>query len=301
MPSLTARSLKFVSRLYIKHSPKSQEALVQHLRRHMSNSPLPTLLAPGVRPERYQDGLLQGWRLRVDAPAQVILYLHGGGYVCGKARTYFNLCSRLAHELQADVWLPQYRVAPEHPFPAAIEDAVASYESLLRQGWRPEQITLAGDSAGGGLTLGTLLALRDAGRPLPRCAVVMSPFADMRINAPSVSSNDASDWMLGHDMLVMGRGLYARTPQDMLNPHASPALGDYTGLPPLFITVCEQECLRDDAYAVAERARAAGVPVTLLSRPDLLHVWPIFVPVMPEAREDLQRMVNFIRGARRGH
>lgn len=300
MPSLIAHSLKLVSRLYIKHRPASQEALVRHLRLSMNNSPMPTLLPAGVSTERYQEAGLRGARVKVAAPGQVILYLHGGGYVCGKPRTYFNLCGRLAKALNAEVWLPAYRLAPEHPFPAPIEDAVASYEALLQKGWRPEQITLAGDSAGGGLTLGTLLYLRDHGRPLPRCAVVYSPFADVRSINPSIAGNDASDWMLGKEMLEMGRNLYAPRPQDEVNPYASPALGDYSGLPPLFITVCEQECLRDDAHAVAAKARAAGVPVTLLSRPDLMHVWPIFVPLLPEAREDLQRVINFIRGAGRG-
>lgn len=301
MPSLFAHSLKLVSRLYIKKSNlESPEALVRHLRRNMSNSPMPTLLPPGVTVQSYQEAGLRGSRVMVAAPGRVILYLHGGGYVCGKPRTYINLCSRMARELNAEVWLPAYRVAPEHPFPAAIEDAVASYEALLKKGWRPEQITIAGDSAGGGLTLGTLLWLRDHGRPLPRCAVVYSPFADVRSITPSIAANNATDWMLDQAMLVMGRGLYASRPEDDLNPYASPALGDYTGLPPLFITVCEHECLRDDAHAVADKARAAGVPVTLLSRPDLLHVWPIFVPLLPEAREDLQRVVNFIRGTARG-
>ncbi len=299
MPSLIARAIKLGARLSIKHTPSSQASLVRHLRRHMNNSPVPVMMAAGVRAESWRENGLAGDRLVVTQPTQVILYLHGGGYVCGKTRTYHNFCSRLARELDAEVWLPDYRLAPEHPFPAAIEDAVAAYEMLLRKGWRPQQITIAGDSAGGGLTLGTLLALRDAGRPLPKCAVVLSPFADVRSIAPSISQNDRSDWMLGKAMLEMGDGIYARSPKDALHPHASPALGDYTGLPPLFITVCEEECLRDDAYAVEARAKAAGVPVTLFSRQDVLHVWPIFVPVMPEAREDLKRIANFIRAAGR--
>ncbi|MGH8493335.1 MAG: alpha/beta hydrolase [Moraxellaceae bacterium] len=298
MPSLIARIVKFGARRSIKHTPASPEALVKHLRLHMNQSP-PTLMARGVKAEKFNEKGLRGDRLCVEAPSQVILYLHGGGFVCGKTRTYHNFCSRLARELNAEVWLPDYRLAPEHPFPAAIEDSVASYRLLLQRGWRPEQITIAGDSAGGGLTLGTLLALRDAGTALPKCAVVMSPVSDVRFINPSISSNDATDWMLGTAMLETGRPLYAQSPADALNPYASPALGDFTGLPPLFITVCEQECLRDDAYAVQEAARRAGVEATLLSRPDVLHVWPIFVPVLPEAREDLGRIVNFIRGAGR--
>lgn len=298
MPSLIARTIKLGSRLTIKHKPASPEALVKHLRKHMNKPPFPTVLPPGVQLEKFSAKGLRGDRLFVAKPGQVILYLHGGGYVCGRTRTYHNFCSRLARELGAEVWLPDYRLAPEHPFPAAIEDAIAIYEVLLQKGWRPEQITIAGDSAGGGLTLGTLLALRDQGRPLPKCAVVLSPVSDVRFINPSITSNDPSDWMLGKYMLETGRPLYAQSPADAINPYASPALGDYQGLPPLFITVCEQECLRDDAYAVQRQAQAAGVPVTLLSRPDVLHVWPIFAPVMPEAREDLQRIANFIRSVK---
>jgi epsilon-lactone hydrolase len=298
MPSLIARSIKFFARQTIKHTPANPEALVKHLRMHMNNSP-PAFLPRGVHVQRYSEKGLRGDRLCVAAPAQVILYLHGGGYVCGKTRTYHNFCGRLARALNAEVWLPDYRLAPEHPFPAAIEDAVASYEILLQKGWRAAQITIAGDSAGGGLALGTLLALRDQGRPLPKCAVLLSPVSDVRFINPSIRSNDATDWMLGAAMLEVGRPLYAQSPAAAVHPYASPALGDFTGLPPLFITVCEQECLRDDAYAVQERAQAAGVPATLLARPDVLHVWPIFVPLMPEAREDLQRIINFIRAADR--
>lgn len=299
MPSLIAHSMKLFSRLYIRTEAKDPASLVAHLRRSMNHSPIPVLLPKGVKAEPWQAGGLRGDRLVVASPSQVILYLHGGGYVCGRTRTYFNFCGRLARELHAEVLLPAYRLAPEHPFPAAIEDAVASYEWLLQRGWRPDQITLAGDSAGGGLTLGTLLALRDQGRPLPRCAVTISPFADVRSIAPSVRGNDATDYMLSAHMLETGRPLYAQTPADAIHPYASPALGDFTGLPPLFITVCDHECLRDDAYAVEARALAAGVPVTLLSRPELMHVWPIFVPLLPEANEDLARIANFIRGAGR--
>ena len=143
--------------------------------------------------------------------------------------------------------------------------------------------------------LRTLLALRDKGIPLPKCAVVLSPFSDVRATARSITGNNRSDAMLSKQMLEVGRNVYARTPEDETNPYASPALGDYTGLPPLLITVCEEECLRDDAYAVADRARVCGVQVSFISRPDLLHVWPIFVPVLPEAREDLRKIIRFIR------
>lgn len=293
MPSLIARVVKAGSRLTIRHQPKSADALVRHLRRTMGNPPMVTLLPRGVTRAPFHEGNLKGDWLRVAKPRQVLLYLHGGGYVCGTPKTYHNLCGRLAKALEADVLMPAYRLAPEHPFPAAVDDALEAYDFLLRQGWRGDQISVAGDSAGGGLTLALLLALRDRKRPLPKCAVVYSPYADVTMAQPSRRYNDGKDDMLSYRMLEIGMDVYVQNGEHE-HPYASPVYGDYTGLPPLFITVCEQEIFRDDAYRVADAARAAGVPVSLLARNDLLHVWPIFVPILPEAREDLEKVVRFI-------
>lgn len=293
MPSLIARAIKAGARLSIRHQPTSPERLVRHLRLTMGNPPAITLLPRGVTATPFQEGDVQGDWLRVTKPTQAILYFHGGGYVCGSPKTYHNLCGRLAKALQADVLMPAYRLAPEHPFPAAVDDALSAYDLLLRQGWRGDQITVAGDSAGGGLTLALLLALRDRQQPMPKCAVVYSPYADVTMASPSRRYNDGKDDMLSFRMLEVGKDVYVQN-GDYENPYASPVYGDYTGLPPLFITVCEQEIFRDDAYRVAEAARSAGVPVSILARHDLLHVWPIFVPFLPEAREDLEKVVRFI-------
>lgn len=293
MPSLIARIVKAGSRLTIRHEPSSPDALVRHLRRTMGNPPMVTLLPRGVTRTRFHEGNIKGDWLRVAKPRQVLLYLHGGGYICGSPTTYHNLCGRLAKALDADVLMPAYRLAPEHPFPAAVDDALEAYDFLLRQGWRGDQISVAGDSAGGGLTLALLLALRDRQLPLPKCAVVYSPYADVTMAPPSRRYNNDTDDMLSYRMLEVGMDVYVQN-GDYDNPYASPVKGDYTGLPPLFITVCEQEIFRDDAYRVADAARAAGVPVSLLARNDLLHVWPIFVPILPEAREDLEKVARFI-------
>ncbi len=298
MPSLVTRVIKAGSRLTIKHNPKSQDALVRHLRLTMGNPPVPPVLPRGARVEKFSaDGVRGDW-IKVKNAQEVILYLHGGGYVCGTPRTYHNFCSRIAVEIGAEVCLPVYRLAPEHPFPAAIEDAVAAYEMLLAQGWQPRQISIMGDSAGGGLTLGTLLALRDAGRPMPKCAVVLSPYADLTLSPASRRLNDQSDAMLSYRMMEVGQCAYVQD-EDYEHPYASPVFGDFSGLPRLMITVCEEEILRDDAYRVAEKARAAGIEVAMLSRPDTLHVWPIFVPLMPEAREDLPKIARFIQSSGR--
>ncbi|HEX6240538.1 MAG TPA: alpha/beta hydrolase [Polyangiales bacterium] len=298
MASFIARIIKAESRRRIRREHQSPQALVAHLRVAMNRPGMPLFLPRGVRHEELGAGPLRGEALRVAAPTQAVLYLHGGGYVAGHPRVYRNLCARLAKKLSADVFVPEYRLAPEHPFPAALDDALASYQALLERGFSPLQIVVMGDSAGGGLSLSLLLTLRDRGLPLPRCAVVFSPLADLRFVNASLRTNDASDDMLSEAMLTGGMGLYAGD-HPASDPAVSPALGEYSGLCPLLVSVCEAECLRDDAYAVVERARAAGVPVELISRPDLVHVWPIFVPLMPEARADLAQIVRFVSTASR--
>jgi acetyl esterase/lipase len=294
MPSLVAHVVKLASRAIVKRNPKSKEALVVHIRRAFAKPPIPQVLARGVRLERTA-GPVRGEWLRVKRPRRAILYIHGGGYIAGVTRTYHNLCSRLAVALDADVFLPDYALAPEKPFPAGLHDALAAYAHVRASGFDPAQIVIAGDSAGGGLALATLLALRDRGEALPHAGIVISPFADLTATAPSIERCDRTDAMLSATLLRLGDDLYLSPGVDPKQPYVSPAFGDFTGLPPLFISVCEDECLRDDAYAVADRAREASVPVTFYTRPGLLHVFPIFVPIMPEAREALSAMVAFVR------
>ncbi len=288
MVSLAAKAVKAYSRRVIKKSPRSPEHLVKHLRRVLDHPPLPVLLPFGVRKQTFAGLGVHGDWVRVKKPTQAVLYVHGGGFIAGVTRTYLNLCGRFAKALQADVYLPAYRIAPEYPFPAALDDVLATYQLMLKS-YPASQITIIGDSAGGALALSALLAIRDSGLPLPKCGVAYSPFADL--TAPedgSRRSNERSCSMFTSTMWTVGADLYGRTDADRRNPHASPVFGEYSGLPPLLITVDEGECLRDDAYRVAERARAANVHVTLLCREGLLHVWPIFYPLIPEARQDVK-------------
>lgn len=293
MVSFATRAVKAYSRLVIKKDPTSSAQLVKHFRRALS-SPLPPLLPRTVTRHSFQGNGIQGEWLRVKNPSMAVLYLHGGGYIAGNPRTYLTLCGAFAKELHADVFLPDYRLAPEHPFPAAVEDAVASYRLLLER-FEPRQIAVVGDSAGGALSLATLLAARDAGLPMPRCAVAYSPFADMTAPAGSRQTNAHSCDMFTPNTYVVDLALYARTEEERRHPYASPVFGDYHGLPPLMVTVDEGECLRDDAYQVAARAQEAGVEVTFISREGLLHVWPVFYPLIPEAREDIKRTIRFIQ------
>ncbi|TVP59459.1 MAG: alpha/beta hydrolase [Halomonadaceae bacterium] len=294
MATIPARLFKLYARKVIRKDPTDAKDLVRHLRRRLDHSPLPVFLPRGVRRDAYNVGALKGEWLRVKQPKQAVLYLHGGGYVAGVTRTYRTLCGRLAKALQADVYLPSYRLAPEHPFPAAVEDALASYKLLLTR-FSPQDITLMGDSAGGGLALGTLLAIRDAGMEAPRCAVAFSPYADMTQEQPSRKGNEARDDFFTANTFLKGRALYCTSDEHRSHPHASPVFGDYTGLPPLLLSVDENECLRDDAYVVAEKARGAGVPVEIISREGMMHVWPIFYPLIAEARQDVAKTIAFIR------
>lgn len=293
MVSFAARAVKAYSRLVIKKDPKSSEHLVQHFRRAL-NSPLLPLLPRNVKHQTFSGNGIRGEWLRVDAPRLAILYLHGGGYIAGKPRSYLTMCGAFAKSLQADVFLPDYRLAPEHPFPAAVEDALAAYRMLLER-FEPRQIAIVGDSAGGALSLATLLAARDAGLPMPRCGVAYSPFADMTAPPGSRQTNAHSCDMFTANVYAVDLGLYARTDEERRHPYASPVFGDYRGLPPLMVTVDEGECLRDDAYQVLARAKEAGVETTFISREGLLHVWPVFYPLIPEAREEIQRTIRFIQ------
>ena len=294
MPSLQAKAIKIFSRLVIRRRRFRGAALVKHLRRVLDNAPVLRRLPRGVSFEHRRTQGFQGDRVFVTAPTLTMLYLHGGAYASGKVRTYHNMAGYLASSLHAEVFLLTYPLAPEHPFPAAVDSCFAAYRSLLDGGASPHNIVIAGDSAGGGLTLALLLKLRDEGLPLPRCSIAISPGARASGEGESVMKNRASDAMLSPEMIRGAIELYTPNISDRSNPYASPCLGDYEGLPPLMITVGTDECLYSDAMDVRARAEAAGVRVEWVERAGLFHVWPILIPLLPEAEETLARMVTFI-------
>lgn len=222
-----------------------------------------------------------------------ILYLHGGGYVLGSCNTHRPLASHLAARSGMPVLLVDYRLGPEFPYPAAVDDAVTAYEWLLARGFEPDRIVVAGDSAGGGLTLALLLALRDRGRPLPALGVPISPWTDLTL------SGDSMDSMADRDPMVKRAGLqrmadWYRASTAATDPLVSPLFGDPTGLPPLLIHVGEVETLRDDAVRFAQRATEAGVDVTLEVWPEMIHVWHVFGPDVPESEAGVARIAEFI-------
>jgi len=223
-----------------------------------------------------------------------ILYLHGGGYVYGSPSHYRDFLWRIAAQTSANVLCIDYRLAPEYPFPAALDDAVQAYRWLLGSGVDPSRTAMMGDSAGGGLVFATMLKLRDAGLPLPAAAVAFSPWTDLAMTGESVRLNAGADPMLDTEQgLVLARCYLGGT--DPRNPYASPLYGDLRGLPPSLIQVGSDEILRDDAVRMAERLRAAGCTAEIEIWPCMPHVWHLFARVVPEARQAMERAGAFLR------
>jgi len=241
-------------------------------------------------------GVPAEWVAAPGATAErVILYLHGGGYVAGSIRSHRELASRLSKAAAARVLLIDYRLAPEHPHPAAVEDATAAYHWLLSCGISPGRIVVAGDSAGGGLTVATLVALRDSDRPLPATGVCLSPWVDLEGIGDSMTSKAAVDPMVQADGLKRMADMYLGA-LDPRTPLAAPLYAELSGLPPLLIQVGSAETLLDDSTRLAERARKAGVDVTLEVWDDMIHVWHVFASMLPEARQAIDAIGAFVRG-----
>jgi acetyl esterase/lipase len=220
-----------------------------------------------------------------------IVYLHGGGYLWLTARTHLAVASALARASGAECVSVDYRRAPEHPYPAAVEDVVAVYRALVGGGTRPDRVAFAGDSAGGGLALAALVALRDEGSPLPAAAVCISPWTDLAVTGASADTAD--------DPVVSGRGLRMMASlyldgADPTSPTASPLYADLGGLPPLQVQVGTRESLLDDARRVVERAQAAGVHASLVELPGVVHMWVFFGPDLPESRDSFRAAASFI-------
>jgi monoterpene epsilon-lactone hydrolase len=231
---------------------------------------------------------------RDSARAARILYLHGGGYVIGSSRSHRGLAAQLALAAGMATTVLDYRLAPEHPAPAAVEDAVAAYEALVAAGVSPERIVIAGDSAGGGLALAMTHALKGQGRPLPAGLFCMSPWADLAQTGPSYDTAASVDPMLTKDNLDAFAAHY-RAGLAPDNPIISPVHGDFAGFPPLLIHAGTHEILLSDAHAVAAKAALADVETTLVSAAQMIHVFHAFFPMLTPARTALAQAGRWIR------
>jgi acetyl esterase/lipase len=240
-------------------------------------------------------GIPAEWVSAPDVDAgRAVLYLHGGGYVIGSINTHRSLAARISRASRARVLVIDYRLAPEHPHPAAVEDAVAGYRFMLAGGLQPARIAVAGDSAGGGLTVATLVAIRDAKLPLPAAGACLSPWVDLEGIGESMTTKADLDPIVQKPGLLRMSAAYLGG-KDPRTPLAAPIYADLSGLPPLLIQVGTAETLLDDAVRLAERARKAGVAVTYEPWEDMLHVWHMFAPVLDEGQEAIERIGEFVR------
>lgn len=223
----------------------------------------------------------------------VLMYLHGGGYVFGGLDSHRDIGWRLAAAAKMRVLMVDYRLAPEHPFPAALEDATNCYRWLLEEGFDPGNIAIGGDSAGGGLSVSLLINLRNLGLPLPAACILLSPWTDLSMSGDSIAKNGPVDPMLSKSALEKMAGYYLGK-RDRKAPLASPLFGDVAGLPPTYIQVGSLEVLRSDAERLADKMRDCGGEVLLEVWPGMFHVFQVFAARVPEGREAIDKLGEFL-------
>jgi acetyl esterase/lipase len=292
--SLRGRFWRFFLRAIFKsHRLTIEQSRVRDAKsaRFMSRPP------KGVEIERTEiDSLSVAWVRPMGADQdKVCLFLHGGGYVTGSIDSHLMLCIPMAQTLNMNVLVPEYRLAPEHPFPAALEDALKVYRWLVANGTRSADIIVSGDSAGGGLSLATVLALMSAGEPLPGAVVCMSPWTDLTLSGQSHVTKANVEALLRTDTLREWASAYIKMDRPD-NPLISPVYADFCGFPPLLIQVGSDEILLDDSVMVADKAKADGVDVTLKVWDGLWHVWPALGDLIPESRMAFEEMKQFVGG-----
>jgi len=240
-------------------------------------------------------GIPAEWIIPAEAPERnVFLYLHGGGYCIGSINTHRGMVSHIAKAAETKALLIDYRLAPENPFPAAVEDSTEAYKWLLSQGIVAGNIIIAGDSAGGGLSVSTLVSLKEKGIPLPAAAVLISPWVDMAITGNSVISKADIDPMVTKEGLIEMAEAYTGD-TDPRTPLASPLYADLEGLPPMLVHVGTAEILLDDAIRMVDQARKSNVEVTLNAAEGMCHVWHFFTAMLPEALEAIEEVARFMR------
>lgn len=296
--------------------PSSEEQTIDRLRQRLARLPAQTSLtleqlraqydrAPEAFPvsEAVQVKAVAAKKVRGEwltpegAADAVILYLHGGGYVIGSPRSHRHLAAAIALATGMRTFTLDYRLAPEHPHPAALDDALAAYRWLRTRKHVPaHRIVIAGDSAGGGLALALLVALRDAGEALPASAVLLSPWVDLSCTLPSCQPGAVPDPVIDPQVIrAMARAYMGR--RSLRQPHASPLFADLRGLPPLLVQAGGAESLLDDAREIAIAASRADVHTTLEVWPRMIHVWQWYAPILDDGRVAIERIAEFMRGA----
>lgn len=295
-PSWQTRALNALLRLTT-HRRVSRESDIAALRREYEEIDARYFqVAPDVlRTPVDCDGVPAEWiTLPGSRDERVILYLHGGSFAFRFPNAHAALVSRLCRRLDARALIPDYRLAPEHPFPAAPDDCHRCYRALIAQGLSPRNIVLAGDSAGGNLALVTIHRARAAAEPLPACAVLLSPALDCTLTSPSMADYDGHDPMLRLRTLLVLRRCYVQSPEQYTDPEVSPLFADFRGFPPLFLQAGSSEMLRDEAIRAAEKAHAAGVDVELEIWPEVPHAFQV-AAFLPEATSAIDHIARFVQ------
>jgi len=276
--------------------PVRTDATIQEQRKDMENFFVPSQLPEGTKVEPVNaDGVPAEWLATPNADmSRILLYLHGGGYVMGSIHTHRALVTGLSVASGARCLSLDYRLAPEYPFPAAVDDAVNGYRWLLGQDIAPSRIAIGGDSAGGGLTIATLVALKDAGIPLPCAAIALSPWVDLEGTGESMVTKADVDPMVEKDGLKGIAAIYLNG-KDPRTPLASPLYADLSGLPPLLIQVGSAETLLDDSTRLATQAKSVGVEVKLEIWDDMIHVFQMWASIMPEGQQAIDNIGAFLK------
>ncbi|RMG67672.1 MAG: alpha/beta hydrolase [Bacteroidetes bacterium] len=269
---------------------------IPQIRQLLEYSAIPLYLPAGVQTRSFRlAGMPAEWYLpRACDREHVLLYLHGGGYSAGSIATHRGLVGRLAQAAGVAALQIEYRLAPEHPFPAALQDAVHAYEWLLAQGYPPSRIIMAGDSAGGGLCMATQLALREMGKPLPAGTVLFSPWVDLTFSGDSARTYATTDPIV-HVAEVAGWGRAYAGDYRITHPMISPLFADLQDLPPVLIQASDSEALTDDARRLHAKIQAIGGESTLALSPAMLHVWQLFWRYLPEAEQAVLSAAAFLQ------
>lgn len=274
------------------YSWATEDASIDELRRGFDQMcPVPTdaSMVPGT-----VGGVPGLWVTVPESGQTVIAHFHAGGYVVGSSLSHRDMAARMARAAGARVFLADYRLGPEHAFPAAHLDGLAVYRGLVAEGYRPEDIVISGDSAGGGLALSVLLALRSAGDPAPAAGVLMSPWADLTLSGASMSNRGDIDPIVSRDRLLEMSQAYLQG-ADAGDHRASPLLADLAGLPPLLVQAGTREVLEDDAVRISDGVLRAGGAVTLQVAYGMVHVYQMFPDRLPEAADAIERIGLFVR------
>jgi monoterpene epsilon-lactone hydrolase len=296
MPSIQARIARHLMARQMKNAPR-KEAKPSSVRRAVAKGLGYMPIPKGVTIKSIQVGSLS---VEVICPqsginkSRALMYLHGGGYVAGSPETHRAFTARLALELNCEVWVPDYRLAPEFPFPAGLHDAADVWKSFLSV-HAGKTVLLGGESAGGGLALALCYLLRERGVRLPDRLFILSAWLDISLAGESYQRNNSSDVIAKSDSTEMGCARHYAGNEQRKNPLMSPIFGDATGLPPTYVMVANTEIFEDDSRVFYKQARESGVDVILEVGDGLWHAWPLFAPFIPEATKSIRRLGNWVR------